>query len=66
MNPNGRDSGRRLRLTEDTLEQERREVLEAIVSDMDRSGTFGSWDVNRRLLEHLAEPRGGAVSRLVH
>ncbi len=55
-----------LRFTGDTLEQERREVLEAIVSDMGGNGiTLVSWDVNRRLLEHLARPPMNEISKLV-
>ncbi len=58
-------SGSLLGVTADTLEQERREVLEAIVSDMGGSEAFGSWDVHRRLLEHLARPPISEVSKLV-
>ncbi len=54
-----------------TFEQERRELLEAIVrdmtrSDMTRGGTSDSRDVNRRLLEHLAQPPRIGVSKLIH
>ena len=63
---NGMDPRCRLRLTEDTLEQERREVLEAIVSEMGGREASESWDVHRRLLEHLAQPPRRAISRLVH
>lgn len=55
-----------LGVTADTLEQERQEVLEAIVSDMGGSSDgLGSWDVHRRLLVHLAQPPISEVSKLV-
>lgn len=68
------NAGRMMRFTNDTLEQERSEVLEAILSDMGHGFTSGltpglpsgRWDVNRRLLEHLAQPQSGDPSTLVH
>lgn len=54
--PPAAQTSRGLPFTGGTLEQERREVLEAIMMDMRGRSDSAAWEANKRLLEHLATP----------